>query len=136
MSNAITGGCLCGQVRYGVEEQPKLNIVCHCASCRRHSGSAFSAAALVPRDKITIAGETRVYAETSDAGNEIKRAFCPNCDPSLYSEAAACPGDLVLQAGTIDDPHWFKPRANFWTDSAMPWVPIDPECKNFPQDAG
>ena len=131
MSEKITGGCLCGQVRYEVNSMPKIQLVCHCTSCRKQSGSAFSAAALVPRDDIEIEGSTKTFVETGDSGNEIKRIFCPNCGSSLYSEVVARPDAIVLQAGSIDNPHWFKPRVNFWTDSAMSWVSIDPECKNF-----
>jgi hypothetical protein len=136
MSEPITGGCLCGQVTYTIATQPKLNIVCHCRRCQKQTGSAFSTGALVAKTDIEINGNAKTYTETSDAGNPIKRTFCPNCGASLYSEVAARPDDLVVQAGSLDDPHWFKPRANFWTDSAMPWVAIDPECKNFPQEAG
>lgn len=133
MTEKITGGCLCGNVSYEVGSQPKLQLACHCASCRKHTGSAFSAAAVVPKDDIEIDGPTKTYAETSDSGNEIKRTFCPNCGSSVYSEVAASPDAIVLQVGTIDDPDWFKPRVNFYADSALSWVPVDPECKNFPK---
>jgi hypothetical protein len=136
MSDRITGGCLCGQVRYEIKVEPRLQLLCHCSSCRKHTGSAFSMSALVPRDEIEMAGPLKTYLDKGDSGNEIKRVFCPNCGSSLFSEVAARPDSLALKAGTIDDPSWFKPRVNLWTDSALPWVPIDPECKNFPRNAG
>jgi hypothetical protein len=30
----ITGGCLCGSVRYTSEAEPALVAVCHCATCQ------------------------------------------------------------------------------------------------------
>ena len=131
MSETFVGGCLCGQVRYEVGSLPRLQVACHCASCRKHSGSAFSASAVVPRDDIQLDGETKTYTEVGDSGNEIKRTFCPNCGSSVYSQVVASPDSIVLQLGSIDDPTWFKPRVNFWADSALSWVAIDPACKNF-----
>ena len=37
-----TGSCLCGQVRYSLDGEPFLTGVCHCADCRKESGSAFT----------------------------------------------------------------------------------------------
>jgi hypothetical protein len=123
-------------VRYEIKAEPRLQLACHCADCRKESGSAFSMSALVPREDIIIVGETKTYLDTGDSGNQISRVFCPNCGSSLYSEVAARPDALALKAGSLDDPGWFKPRVNLWTDSALPWVPIDPACKNFPKNAG
>jgi hypothetical protein len=136
MIELIVGGCLCGRIRYEMKSQPRLQLACHCVSCRKYSGSAFSMSALVPREEIEITGMPKVYADRGDSGNEIKRAFCPDCGSSLYFEVAARPDALALNAGSLDDASWFKPRVNVWTDRALPWVAIDPECKNFPQEAG
>ena len=136
MSEKITGGCLCGQIRYEMMSQPRLQLACHCADCRKQSGSAFTASAMVLRDDIEITGQTKTYLDTGDSGNQIKRVFCPNCGSSLFSEVAARPDSLALSAGSIDDPGWFKPRVNLWTESALSWVAIDPDCKNFPKNAG
>ncbi len=40
MSDTITGGCLCGQVRYELAERPRL--LCHRADSKKQSGTAFS----------------------------------------------------------------------------------------------
>jgi len=136
MTETITGGCLCGQVRYEIKSEPRLQLACHCANCRKQSGSAFSMSALVPREDITIKGEMKTYHDIGDSGNQISRVFCPNCGSPLFSEVVARPDAIALKAGSLDDLGWFKPRVNLWTDSALPWVPIDPACKNFPKNAG
>ncbi len=46
---SLTGGCLCGSVKYEINA-PILSIFnCHCTTCRRWQGSAFVTLALVPR---------------------------------------------------------------------------------------
>jgi hypothetical protein len=41
MGEVVTGGCLCGAVRFEVELPFRRANACHCSRCRRHSGSAF-----------------------------------------------------------------------------------------------
>ena len=36
---SITGGCLCGSVRYEARGAPLTVAYCHCLSCRRHTGA-------------------------------------------------------------------------------------------------
>ena len=43
----IEGGCLCGAVRYRSDAQPLMQVVCHCETCRKNSGSAFSMLSLI-----------------------------------------------------------------------------------------
>ena len=54
----ITGGCLCGSVRYRSEAEPTLVAVCHCVTCQKYTGSAFSLNVGVPSDSVTITGES------------------------------------------------------------------------------
>ena len=44
----VTGGCLCGAVRFEVHEFSGGIFKCHCSKCRKAFGGASSAAALAP----------------------------------------------------------------------------------------
>ncbi len=37
----ITGGCLCGDVRFAASGQPYRVGICHCLDCRKHHGALF-----------------------------------------------------------------------------------------------
>jgi hypothetical protein len=52
-------------LRYEIKSDPRRlrQTACHCANCRKQSGSAFSMSALVPREDITIKGEMKTYIE-------------------------------------------------------------------------
>lgn len=131
MTDNITGGCLCGAVRYEISETPKMQIACHCESCRKSSGSAFVAAAVAPRDVTRMNGAVTTYTEAADSGRQVNRCFCPTCGSTIYSEIATVPDAYVIQAGTLDDLGWFKPKMNFFAANALEWTPVDPDCKNF-----
>ena len=43
MKGELSGGCLCGAVRYVLREGFRLNpYACHCTDCQSRTGSAFS----------------------------------------------------------------------------------------------
>jgi hypothetical protein len=44
----ITGGCLCGRVRYTVTGEPAFSGLCHCRNCQHYTGSAFEALIAFP----------------------------------------------------------------------------------------
>jgi hypothetical protein len=111
----ITGGCLCGRVRYSVEGEAKLSAVCHCRSCQRYTGSAFEPLMVFPTETVKVEGELKTYDDPGDSGNFVHRQFCPNCGSSLMAEVDVMPGVRVVLAGSLDDPAVFQ-RA--WKSSA------------------
>ena len=64
----LTGGCMCGAVRYTIAEKPLSAGLCHCNRCRPQSGSAFSTVIFVHRSAITIIGETASSTTSVRAG--------------------------------------------------------------------
>jgi hypothetical protein len=42
----LTGGCMCGTVRWELAEPPIGSGICHCKRCQRRTGSAVSYSAL------------------------------------------------------------------------------------------
>jgi hypothetical protein len=120
----ISGGCLCGAVRYHSDAEPKGAGVCHCTHCQKTSGSAFSVNVFVPKDGFTLTGPVTSYTDTAASGRTLLRKFCTTCGSSLLSEAQAFPGMIVLKAGSLDDRTWVKPAAHVWTSSKQTWSTI------------
>ncbi|MHC9235815.1 GFA family protein [Pseudooceanicola sp. 502str34] len=75
----ITGHCLCGAVTLTLTTYRAEVGVCHCAMCRRWSGSAY-AFFTAPDDAIRVAGEVRTHRSSSFS----QRSFCPTCGSSLW----------------------------------------------------
>jgi len=121
----ITGGCLCGAVRYTAEADPSSAIVCHCLDCQKFTGSAFATLVAVPKDAVRIDGTMKGFAKQGDSGKSIERFFCPDCGASIMDEAEAVPGLVMIQAGTLDDSSWVKPTSQIYGASAQPWLRFD-----------
>ena len=73
--NVRAGGCLCGAVRYEVTGEPYVSGLCHCKTCRKLTGSSFSATANWRRDEFRMTGELQTYE---------RRQFCPTCGARLF----------------------------------------------------
>lgn len=120
----MTGGCLCGQVRYSVDGDVAMQVNCHCKNCQRQSGSAFSTIIGVPQDALTIEGELKTYDDQGESGEAVLRDFCPNCGSPLFSRVAVAPGLVFIKVGTLDDTSSFTPAMHLWTKSKQHWVDL------------
>lgn len=129
----ITGGCLCGKVRYSVDAEPVFVGICHCTDCQQFTGSAFGTVVGVPKAALSIRGTLTTYTKSGASGQPIHRRFCPTCGSSVADEADAMPGVVMIGTGTLDDASWAKPGAQIYCDSAQPWVHLGGEMKSFPK---
>ncbi len=129
------GGCLCGAVRYELKAKPAMVAVCHCATCQKNTGSAFSLNIGMPQDSVTINGDALVTYEdrAGSSGNPFYRSFCSRCGSPISGQGEAYAGLIFIKAGTLDDPSWVKPDAHIWCSEKQPWVTID---EGVPQMAG
>jgi hypothetical protein len=129
----ITGGCLCGAVRFTIAEGPLLGRVCWCRDCQKLGAGGPAVGAAFRKAAMTVTGETRDYVSKADSGNTMHRRFCPTCGTPLFSEAESRPELIFIRAGALDDPEIAKPASTIWTASAPSWACID---QSLPQAPG
>ena len=65
------GGCYCGSLRYAVAGDPLNTAICHCKSCQRQTGSAYSVIIAVPRGSLSMDGSVATYEIAGDNGEVI-----------------------------------------------------------------
>src|SRR4029453_11680497 len=109
-----TGGCLCGAVRYSLRGDPMHVRRCHCANCRKESGSAFTVYAHWPVEAFEMSGEISSYDG---------RGFCPRCGSRLLDTSN--PGDtfVEIRIGSFEDrPFELKPADEIWVKRRESWI--------------
>ncbi|WP_419759428.1 GFA family protein [Acidisoma sp.] len=119
------GGCRCGRVRYRVTEAPVFTLACHCTDCQHLSASAFSLGMVVPRGGHVITDgrdALRCWSKTGGSGKESRQFTCAACATWLYTEADSAAAFTIVRPGSLDDHRWFRPIAQIFTRSALPWA--------------
>ena len=118
----MTGGCLCGGVRFALEAPLRDVAVCHCSLCRR-SGTFAGAYTAVPRDALRLTSdETLVwYVDV----NGRRRGFCGVCGATLLWSAegrdtvSVSAGALDGTTGLVIEGHIFVADAADWEGGAQ-----------------
>jgi hypothetical protein len=128
---AITGGCLCGKVRYSADTEPAFVGLCHCRDCQKFTGSAFAAVVGLPKSAVTVTGTLKSFSKLGDSGKSSRRMFCPECGASVVDEADAAPGLVMIGVGTLDDAGWVKPTSQIYCASAQPWVQLGGDMRRY-----
>lgn len=124
MEQPITGGCLCGAVRYRCSEPPQSMGLCQCERCQRQSGSAFLIATVFSRAAVTVTGTLAQYTASGTDGATLSRHFCPQCGSAVMITLDRYPDIRSMMGGTLDDKSWLQPQFSLWSASAQPWLTL------------
>ena len=133
MTTPLSGGCMCGAVRYECAAEPVAAGNCHCRDCQRASGGAGASALAVPEEALAINGTVKYFDVATDSGGTSSRAFCPECGSRLFAKSTGMPGLISVMAGSLDDPSRFEPGMDVFTSSAQPWDYMNPNLPKFPK---
>lgn len=132
MATAITGGCMCGAVRYESSGDPVVGAMCYCRDCQHSSGTAMASLLIVPKAAFKFTkGEVKYYEVTADSGNKVSRGFCTNCGSPIISTLTAMADVVGIKAGSLDDPNQFNPGVNVYMASAPEWAPVLADVVRF-----
>lgn len=118
----LTGGCLCGAVRYRLYSQPYHVTHCHCKSCRKGSGAAFVTWFTIEESAVEWLGESLSYYRSSVA---VERGFCSCCGSSLTYRHQADPMEVDITAASLDNPEWVRPEFHTWWEQHIAWGEAD-----------
>jgi hypothetical protein len=127
----ITGGCLCGAIRYEARSAPLRMGFCYCADCRKASGSGFIPFMRFEANVLSFKGTTRVHTAKSMRGSDAHRNFCPNCGGLVYGGIVGKVEFHTIYAGSLDDPSVFKPSMAIFLRSKPDWVIVPPGLTSF-----
>lgn len=122
-TKALTGGCMCGAVRYAAAGAPFGIGYCHCLSCRRHTGAPVVMLAGYRQDQVVFSGaERRIYESSPGVG----RGFCGRCGtPLTWEGVGGTLGPIYeIHIGTFDDPGALPPQFHQHHGERIPWFEV------------
>jgi hypothetical protein len=126
-----SGGCLCGTVRYETLGEPIWVGHCHCRSCQKHSGSAFTTGVMFrASDLVWDKSKPEVYKSSPG----VERGFCPTCGSTL-TFARLDRDEVTVLAGSLDNPNVISPSEHIFTEEQCIWLRLDdglPSHSRFP----
>ena len=126
----LTGGCLCGAIRFETLSNPSGVYHCHCNSCRQHTGAPMSTMAVYTTDQVAFSGKERKIYESA---NGVKRGFCGECGTSITWETNHPRFGPIcsLHASTFDEPDLLIPEAHSFYGERLGWLDISDELPRY-----
>ena len=131
----ITGGCLCGAVRYSIEAEPKFIRHCWCRDCQYIGAGAGTVNVFFATEAVKVEGALADYASPAASGNLMHRRYCPSCGTPVFTQTEARLHFIGVRAGTFDDPELAKPQMAIWTSSAPSWAAFEADIPHEPKQA-
>jgi hypothetical protein len=128
----LTGGCLCGGVRFEIDEPLESAGYCHCTRCQRRSGAAASAQArIVPGSLRVTSGEGLIRSYDPEDG--FSKLFCSACGSQLFSRNQDDGQVMSVRLGVLDGDPGIRPQYRQFVANATGWEPIpDDGLPRFP----
>ncbi len=135
----VTGGCLCGAVRYELKEPPIRGFYCHCTICQKNYGGLFQATVQFSGSDFQFTkGEPKYYR----ASNFAKRGFCAECGSPIVFLYEGNPNVWIL-IGSLDhredwpftkDASWGQSE-HWYIETKVPWYEISDGLPQKPSEA-
>jgi hypothetical protein len=125
----LAGSCLCGSIAYEVDADPGPIVHCHCATCRKTHGSAFSTVTSVPRERFRwVRGKHLLKGYESSPGKT--RYFCTQCTslPSAPQPTRSCCVWDGLDTAIAE-----RPKVHIWRSDAAPWYDPKDQLREWPE---
>ncbi|WP_170474466.1 GFA family protein [Ruegeria arenilitoris] len=119
----VTGGCLCGSVRYEINAPAISAGYCHCSICQKFTGSAMSTWTAFPASSLRFLNEEPRYFASSPIA---ERGFCATCGSNLTYKLVQprMAAYIVVFTPSLDRPTGLAPAAHNGIESQMPWIDI------------
>lgn len=122
----MKGECLCGSVKFEIDEGIRNLYQCHCSLCRKATGAAANAATFVNGDSFRwVSGQSEIRSYQKPSG--FRSDFCSVCG-SPVPNSLRDTGMVWVPAGLLDELASSRVAVHLHTSSAAPWEQESSEC--------
>jgi hypothetical protein len=129
----LTGGCLCGGVRYEVTEPLVSAGYCHCTRCQRRTGTAAAISASVAPGSLRVLRGEELLASW-DPPDGWSKVFCSACGGALWAQSRTDSTMIAVRLGTFDSDPGVTPSYRQFVAYAAAWEPIpDDGLPRYPE---
>ena len=129
----VTGGCLCGEVRYEADVFLKSGFYCHCTMCQKSSGAPAEIGIPIKAGTLDFTkGEPKFYV-SSDLG---KRGFCERCGSRLVWKSNDPANDswTNLSVCSLDNPEEARPNMHTHVKTQLSWYEVADQLPKWEED--
>ncbi|MBV1909818.1 MAG: GFA family protein [Kangiellaceae bacterium] len=130
MNKILKGECLCGTIKFELEDDFHAFHLCHCKQCQQQTGSAFASNIFTTPENINwTEGEDQISVYEHQT-RDFSKSFCKHCGsavPFLNKTGRA----LIVPAGSLSDDASIVPKANIFNAERACWLSDGIEAKLF-----
>ena len=132
-ADTLSGGCLCGAVRFRFTGAPKWVLHCHCESCRKATSSPMTTWVSILDGNLTWAQGTPAVYESSPGA---QRTFCRTCGSPMSFVHDRFPGETHLYAASLDTPDAVQPSRHVFFAERLAWSDLHDSLPRFNGTSG
>jgi hypothetical protein len=121
---SLSGGCLCGGVRFELTEPAPSAGYCHCTRCQRRTGAAASAQARIDGRTLRVLQGSELIKGWRDPGGGFEKLFCGECGGHLFSRNTEARTQMSVRMGAFDGDPGVRPSWRSFVAYAAPWEPV------------
>jgi hypothetical protein len=124
MTEPLTGGCLCGGVRFALSSPPQFAGYCHCTRCQRRTGTASSVQARVDASAFELVAGAELVRWWRHPDGGFEKGFCSACGGQLFSRNPDDHAQLNVRLAAFHGDPGMRPSFRQFVAYAVPWEPI------------
>lgn len=131
MAKRITGGCLCGEVKFTLEDKFSNFYFCYCEQCRKLTGSAHASNLFTDPENISWQQGEESTVRYDHPTRTFSHVFCSKCGSGLpyLSQSGK---SLIVPAGSLDTEPSKQPDAQIFCAEQTEWHKAGIKAREFP----
>ncbi|KAI7501520.1 hypothetical protein KC367_g2757 [Hortaea werneckii] len=117
------GTCHCGGLEWTAKLDVAEHVLCHCQTCQKLGGGAYSCNQIIPRGKLSVTkGEPGCYTYTGASGKKVRCYFCPTCTSHVYHHQEAMPEKVIVRTLLLEGGSDMPATGEIFPEGKLAWV--------------